>query len=83
MFCTNFSEGYIHIVYIYVYKYVNSNKGIFLLFKPIWCMHNFIELQWSSEHLFICPKCNHAAASKGTIIMPFVVAGIFRMLMLY
>lgn len=61
-----------------VYKYINSNSGIVLLFKPILCMHDFIELQWSSEHLFICPKCNNAMATKGTIIMYFLVKSIFE-----
>lgn len=43
MFSANFSEEYMHI--ICMYKYVNSNNSIFLLFKPIFYMHNFIELQ--------------------------------------
>lgn len=66
-----------------MYKYINSNSGILLLFKPILCMPDFIELQWSSEHLFIRQKCSHAVATRGTIMIYFLVEGIFEMLMLY
>lgn len=66
-----------------MYKYVNSCNSIFLLFNQFCILHYFIELQSTPEHILRFPKCDHAVATMGTIIIYFLVEGIFITLILY